>query len=197
MYKDTPPGVVTGLAWSPMGGALIWIETVVLNDGKKSDLKITGKLGKVMQESTSIAYSFAKKFLYSIDNQNTFFQTANLHIHFPEGATPKDGPSAGCAIVTSFLSLALNKSVQPNTAMTGEISLTGKVLPVGGIKEKVMAAQRSGITTLILPFENQFDYDELPDSLTKDIQVHFVENYQNIFEILFSDVTPHVPKSCL
>jgi len=184
LYDIPPPGVVTGLAWNNLGGSLIWIESVVVNS-KKPGLKTTGKLGKVMQESIEIAFTFAKKFIYEVDPSNTFFDTANVHIHFPEGATPKDGPSAGSAIVTSFLSLAYNRSVKPNLAMTGEITLTGKVLPIGGLKEKLMAAKRSNITEVIIPEKNRKDFEELPEVLKEGLTAHFVEHYTNIANIAF------------
>lgn len=155
MYDLTPPGVVMGLAWTSMGGSTLYIETTLSRpldltktDGSGSDKKevgsiqITGHLGDVMKESIQIAYTFAKSYLNKVDPKNEFLQRAHIHLHVPEGATPKDGPSAGCTIVTALLSLALNKSVTQNIAMTGEISLTGKVLPVGGIKEKVIAVSR-------------------------------------------------------
>jgi len=187
LYEETPPGVVTGLAWNTMGGSLIWIETVTLNltTAKSAKLEITGKLGDVMKESTSIALTFSKNFVRKIQPDNAFFEKANLHMHFPEGGIPKDGPSAGCAIVTSFVSLALSRPVMPNLAMTGEISLTGLVLPVGGIREKLMAAKRSGIKTLILPLLNTRDFDELPDALKEGFRVHFASTYEDVFPIAF------------
>ncbi len=116
------------------------------------------------------------------------FDEANVHIHFPEGATPKDGPSAGSAIVTSFLSLAFNRPVKPNLAMTGEITLTGKVLPIGGLKEKLMAAKRSNITEVIIPEKNRKDYEELPDVLKEGILVHSVDHYAEIYKIAFPNL---------
>ena len=146
MYLETPPGVVTGLAWTSMGGSILFIEATL---SKQLDLKpdskdqggmtITGSLGNVMKESVQIAYTYAKSFLVKHDKDNLFLQRGNIHIHVPEGATPKDGPSAGCTIVSALLSLAFDKALIQNVAMTGEVSLTGKILPVGGIKEKVIA----------------------------------------------------------
>lgn len=188
LYDVAPPGVVTGLAWNAVGGSLIWIETVSIL-GKKASLKTTGKLGKVMQESIEIAQTFAKKFLSDLDPNNSFFDTATLHIHFPEGATPKDGPSAGCAIVTSFISLAINRPTRPNLAMTGEITLTGKVLPVGGIKEKTMAAKRGGVVEIILPEKNRRDFDELPEALKQGLIPHFVEHFNEVFNLAFPQIS--------
>eukprot|EP01117_Protostelium_nocturnum_P006818 TRINITY_DN2450_c0_g1_i2.p1 TRINITY_DN2450_c0_g1~~TRINITY_DN2450_c0_g1_i2.p1 ORF type:complete len:537 (+),score=161.93 TRINITY_DN2450_c0_g1_i2:1138-2748(+) len=197
MYEDssTPPGIVAGLAYNSMGGSLIWIESVVTyreHAKEKAEknidrmrLKTTGKLGDVMKESTEIAYTFSKKLSKDLDSSNNFFQENSIHTHFPEGAIPKDGPSAGCAIVTSFLSLMLNKSVPTDVAMTGEITLTGKVLPVGGIKEKMMAAKRSGIRRVFLPEPNQRDFKELPEGLKEGLEVVYVDRYQTIFENVF------------
>jgi ATP-dependent Lon protease len=150
MYEVTPPGVVMGLAWTSMGGSTLYIETTLSRPLDKSveskengSLSITGHLGEVMKESIQIAHIFSKSFLLKLDPNNQFLQRAHMHLHVPEGATPKDGPSAGCTIVTALLSLALNKPALHNIAMTGEISLTGKILPVGGIKEKVIAVSES------------------------------------------------------
>ena len=148
MYDITPPGVVMGLAWTSMGGSTLYIETSLVRpldtskeSKENSTLSVTGHLGEVMKESIQIAHTFSKSFLLKKIPDNHFLQRGHLHLHVPEGATPKDGPSAGCTIVTALLSLALNKPAIQNLAMTGEISLTGKILPVGGIKEKVIAVR--------------------------------------------------------
>lgn len=167
------------------GGSLIWIETVVVPTNERPSLKTTGKLGDVIRESTEIAYTFARKFALECTPKSRFFDETSFHMHFPEGAVPKDGPSAGCAIVTSFISLFLNKPIKTNLAMTGEITLTGKVLPVGGIREKTMAAQRSGMKTLILPDLNKRDFDDLPEKLKTGIEVHYASSYKDIFPLLF------------
>ncbi|ELU04831.1 hypothetical protein CAPTEDRAFT_155270 [Capitella teleta] len=186
MYKETPPGVVMGLAWTAMGGSTLYIESVTSRpltpDSKDGALQLTGHLGDVMKESAHIAYTFAKSFL--LDNE--LLQKANIHVHVPEGATPKDGPSAGCTIVTALVSLATGKPVSSNLAMTGEVSLTGKVLPVGGIKEKTIAAKRVGVTSIILPAENKKDYSDLPDFITEGLTVHFVDHYTEIYDIVFN-----------
>ncbi|KAJ6242531.1 lon protease [Anaeramoeba flamelloides] len=148
-------------------------------------LKITGQLGKVMQESSQIAYSFAKTFLRKIEPSNDFLKVQHIHTHCPEGAIKKDGPSAGVTIVTSLISLALNKPIKADLAMTGEITLTGKILPVGGIKEKILAARRSDIKHLIFPFENQRDWNELENYIKEGLSVHFVKNYQELYPIAF------------
>ena len=139
-----------------------------------------------MKESIQIAYTYAKVFLDSVDPNQNFLLDNNIHLHVPEGATPKDGPSAGCTIVTAALSLALDKPVRENLAMTGEISLRGKILPVGGIKEKVLAAKRAGVDTVILPADNRKDFVDLPDLVKQDVAVHFVETYDDVYKIAFS-----------
>lgn len=159
-----------------------------LDDEKKpvnGSLTVTGHLGDVMKESSQIALTVARNFMSQIDPSNTFLETANIHLHVPEGATKKDGPSAGITIVTALTSLARNQAIRQNIAMTGEVSLTGKVLPVGGIKEKIIAAKRVGVTCVILPEENRKDYTELPEFITKDLEVHFVREYSDVYNIVF------------
>ncbi|XP_023224137.1 lon protease homolog, mitochondrial-like [Centruroides sculpturatus] len=191
LYENTPPGVVMGLAWTAMGGSTLYIETALCRpfDEEKSEasLQLTGHLGDVMKESANIAYSFAKSFLLKEKPANNFLQKANIHLHVPEGAVPKDGPSAGCTMVTALISLALNQSINKNVAMTGEVSLTGKVLPVGGIKEKTIAARRVGVSCLILPEENRKDFFDLPTYITEGFEVHFVDNYKTIYDLLFNN----------
>lgn len=197
MYDgDTPPGVVMGLAWTAMGGSSLYIETAKRKHLQEKDssgkatlaegsLQLTGHLGDVMKESCQIALTVARGYLRTLDPDNTFLETHHLHLHVPEGATPKDGPSAGVTITTALLSLALNRPVARDVAMTGEISLTGKVMPVGGIKEKVIAAKRSGVTRIILPEENRKDFDELADYIREGISVHFVQTYGDVFGVAF------------
>lgn len=147
MYPTTPPGVVMGLAWTAMGGSTLYIETTTRRPTHEKDsegsLELTGHLGEVMKESAKIALTVARNYMHKNNKDNKFLTASHLHLHVPEGATPKDGPSAGATIVTALLSLAMNKPVRQDIAMTGEISLMGKVLPVGGIKEKTIAV--SGI----------------------------------------------------
>uniref|UniRef100_A0A3Q3KK23 Lon protease homolog, mitochondrial n=1 Tax=Monopterus albus TaxID=43700 RepID=A0A3Q3KK23_MONAL len=191
MYDVTPPGVVMGLAWTAMGGSTIFIETSLRRppggaDSKgEGSLEVTGQLGDVMKESAKIASTFARAFLMTQEPENHFLVNSHLHLHVPEGATPKDGPSAGCTIVTALLSLATNRAVRQNVAMTGEVSLTGKILPVGGIKEKTIAARRAGVTCIILPAENRKDYSDLADYITQGLEVHFVDHYSQIYPIVF------------
>lgn len=183
-YKRTPVGVCMGLAWTSMGGATLYIETLKVN-GDKTAMKLTGQAGNVMKESSEIAWSYLHGSLEKYAAEIPFFKKSQVHIHIPEGATPKDGPSAGITMVTALLSLLIDKPVAPNIAMTGELTLTGRVLPVGGIKEKFIAARRSDIKTVILPSENEKDYEDLPDYIKKGIAVYFVDNYDQVFEIAF------------
>ncbi|MBX2879138.1 MAG: endopeptidase La [Granulosicoccus sp.] len=177
-------GIITGLAWTSMGGATLPIEATVVH-GKQRGLNLTGQLGSVMNESAHIAHSFAtsnsKK--YKVDPD--FFMEKTIHLHVPEGATPKDGPSAGISMTSALISLALKKAPVKDIAMTGEITLTGKVLPVGGIREKVIAAKRSGIKHLILPEANKRDYDELPKHIVSGLKVDFARHYDDVHRVLF------------
>ncbi|MCM2972955.1 endopeptidase La [Larsenimonas suaedae] len=177
-------GVVTGLAWTSMGGATLPIEASCVHSLSRG-LKLTGKLGDVMQESANISYSFAVAHLEEYGAPKGFFDEAFVHMHVPEGATPKDGPSAGVTMTTALLSLARGKEIDRPLAMTGEITLTGQVLPVGGIREKVIAARRSSIFELVLPEANQRDYDELPDFLKDGMTVHFAKTYRDVSRVVF------------
>ncbi|VAW45832.1 ATP-dependent protease La Type I [hydrothermal vent metagenome] len=177
-------GTVTGLAWTSMGGATLTIEASrvhTLNRG----FKLSGQLGDVMQESAGIAYSFITAHLKQYNAPAKFFDKAFIHLHVPDGATPKDGPSAGVTMATALLSLARNEVLKTPLAMTGELSLTGQILPVGGIREKVIAAKRIGIHTLILPHDNQKDYQELPDYLQKDMTVQFAQHFDEVVRLVF------------
>lgn len=183
-YTKMPIGVCTGLAWTSMGGATLYIETVRY-PAEKTEMKLTGQAGDVMKESAQIAWTYVHSRLTDYAPNATFFEKAQVHIHIPEGATPKDGPSAGITMVTALLSLLMDKPVRDNLGMTGELTLTGKVLPIGGLKEKLIAARRSKLNTLIFPKENLRDYDELPDYLKKGLNVHFVDYYDDVFPIAF------------
>jgi len=191
-----PDGIVMGLAYTAMGGSALYIETQGIKRGLDEDgkprgggsLKATGNLKDVMKESSQIAFTVARARLADIDPTNDYFDKTDIHMHVPEGATPKDGPSAGIAIVSSMLSLALGKPMRNDLAMTGEVSLTGKVLPVGGIKEKIMGGRRAGIKSIILPDANRRDYDEIPDYLKEGLDVHFAENYHTVYDIALGDV---------
>ena len=192
LYETTPPGIVMGLAWTSMGGCSLYVESVLeqpLHNCKHATLERTGQLGDVMKESSRLAYSFSKMFLAKKYPENRFFQQASIHLHCPEGATPKDGPSAGVTMATSFLSLALNKSIEPTVAMTGELTLTGKVLRIGGLREKAVAAKRSGAKTIIFPKDNWSDWEELPANVKEGLTPLPADWYGDIFEKLFPDVT--------
>jgi Lon-like ATP-dependent protease len=186
LYEQTPVGVVMGLAWTSMGGSTLYIETTVVEEGEgKGGLNITGQLGDVMKESAQIAHTVARKIMLEKEPENQFFANSKLHLHVPAGATPKDGPSAGCTMITSLLSLATKKPVRKDLAMTGEVTLTGRILPIGGVKEKTIAARRSQIKTIIFPEANRRDFDELAENVKEGLNVHFVDDYGKIFELAF------------
>jgi len=174
-------GVVTGLAWTSVGGEILFIETS-LSKGKAGKLTLTGNLGDVMKESAVIALEYVKAHVDKLGIDYRIFEHWNIHIHVPEGATPKDGPSAGITIATSIASALTQRKVRKNTAMTGEITLRGKVLPVGGIKEKILAAKRAGITDIMMCRENEKDVKEIPDIYLKGVTFHYVENVQDVWD---------------
>ena len=179
-------GVVTGLAWTSVGGEILFIETS-LSKGKAGKLTLTGNLGDVMKESAVIALEYVKAHIDSLGVDYRIFEQWNIHIHVPEGATPKDGPSAGITIATSIASALTQRKVRKNTAMTGEITLRGKVLPVGGIKEKILAAKRAGITDIIMCKDNKKDIDEIPAIYLKGVEFHYVENVQDVWDFALTD----------
>ncbi|CCK79138.1 endopeptidase La [Desulfobacula toluolica] len=179
-------GVVTGLAWTQMGGATLSIEAVRIHE-KKPGFKLTGKLGEVMQESAAIAYSHVRANMGLFNINKKYFDKAFIHIHVPEGATPKDGPSAGITIATALVSLATGKAINRPLAMTGEITLTGKVLPVGGIREKIIAAKRSGINEIIIPEGSMTQIKKLPAHIKEGIEFHFADKYKDVFKIAFKN----------
>jgi ATP-dependent Lon protease len=180
MQHDVP-GVATGLAWTPVGGEILFIE-VSLSRGK-GDLKLTGNLGDVMKESAIIAYEFLKAHASNFALEPDIFDKWNVHIHVPEGATPKDGPSAGITMLTALTSAFTQRKVKSRLAMTGEITLRGKVLPVGGIKEKILAAKRSSINDIILSEDNRKDFNEIPEDYIKGINFHFVSQMTEVLEL--------------
>ncbi len=183
-YERTPVGVCMGLAWTSLGGATLYIEATRV-PAEKTEMKLTGQAGDVMKESSQIAWTFLHSTVDKYAPRTPFFERSHVHVHIPEGATPKDGPSAGITMVTAMLSLLRDEPVLEDLGMTGELTLTGKVLPIGGVKEKLIAAKRSGAKVLIFPKENQRDYDELPAYLKKGIQVHFVKSYDEVFNVAF------------
>ncbi len=179
-------GVVTGLAWTSVGGEILFIETS-LSKGKGNKLTLTGNLGDVMKESAILALEYVKAHAETLNIDYRIFDNWNIHIHVPEGATPKDGPSAGITIATSIASALTQRKVRKNTAMTGEITLRGKVLPVGGIKEKILAAKRAGITDIVMCRENEKDILEIPDIYLKGVTFHYVENVQDVWKFALTD----------
>ncbi len=179
-------GVVTGLAWTSVGGEILFIETS-LSKGKGSKLTLTGNLGDVMKESAILALEYVKAHAETLNIDYRIFDYWNIHIHVPEGATPKDGPSAGITIATSIASALTQRKVRKNTAMTGEITLRGKVLPVGGIKEKILAAKRAGITDIVMCRENEKDINEIPEVYLKGVTFHYVENVQDVWAFALTD----------
>lgn len=186
-YERTPVGVATGLAWTSHGGATLYIEVVKVAS-ERTDMTLTGQAGEVMRESSQIAWSYLHSAVHKYAPGYTFFEKSHVHMHIPEGATPKDGPSAGITMTIALISLLTDTPVLDNLGMTGEITLTGRVLGVGGIREKLIAARRSGLTALIFPKDNLRDYEELPDFLKKGLEVHFVEHFEEVFHIAFPEV---------
>ncbi|GES74038.1 ATP-dependent protease La [Rhizophagus clarus] len=192
LYDSTPPGVAMGLAWTSMGGSALYVESTlesILTPKSNPSLSKTGQMGDVMKESSNIAYTFVKSLMARSYPENRFFERAAIHLHVPEGATPKDGPSAGITMATSLLSLALNKSLDPTIAMTGELTLTGKVLKIGGLREKAVAAKRSGVTTLIYPDSNISDWEELPENIKEGLNGIPVGWYDEVFKVVFGDIS--------
>jgi len=184
LYDKKIPGVVMGLAWTSMGGATLFIEATAI-PSKNQGFKQTGQLGDVMKESSEIAYTYVNSRIDDYGIKKDFFETHRIHLHVPAGATPKDGPSAGITMATALYSLARGKPIKKGIAMTGELTITGKVLPIGGVKEKTIAAKRAGVKTIIYPFENKKDYDELPGYIKKGIKAHFVNYFDEVLEIVY------------
>ncbi|PZP26608.1 endopeptidase La [Pseudomonas kuykendallii] len=177
-------GIITGLAWTSMGGATLPIEATRIHTLNRG-FKLTGQLGEVMKESAEIAYSYISSNLKAFKGDPTFFDQAFVHLHVPDGATPKDGPSAGVTMASALLSLAREQAPKKGVAMTGELSLTGQVMPIGGVREKVIAARRQKIFELILPEANRGDFKELPDYLKEGITVHFAKRFADVANVLF------------
>jgi ATP-dependent Lon protease len=185
-------GVVTGLAWTSVGGDILFIESSITKG--KGKLTLTGNLGDVMKESAVIALEFLKAHSAYLDLDQELFEKHNVHIHVPEGATPKDGPSAGVTMLTSLASLFTQRKVMKNLAMTGEITLRGDVLPVGGIKEKILAAKRAGITTLILCNKNKQDVDEINQDYLKGLTIHYVSKMNEVLNLALLKDKVKAPK---
>jgi ATP-dependent Lon protease len=182
--RTTIPGVATGLAWTPVGGDILFIEATRMPGGK--GFIVTGQLGDVMKESAQAALSYVRSKAKDLGIDQEFFDHSDIHLHIPEGATPKDGPSAGVTMATALASLLTNRLVKSDVAMTGEITLRGRVLPVGGIKEKVLAASRAGLKTVILPKRNEKDLDDLPDEVRKGMHFVFAEQVSDVWDAALS-----------
>ena len=178
-------GMSIGLAWTQYGGDTLIIEAI--NNPGKGTYKLTGKMGEVMQESANIAYSYVRHVAQDYGVDSRFFDENEIHMHIPAGATPKDGPSAGITMATTLLSLARGKKIRSRVAMTGELSLVGQVLPIGGLKEKTIAARRNGIKHVIIPAENEKDLDEIPEHITRGLTFHPVERVEQVFDAVFGE----------
>ena len=179
-------GVVTGLAWTAVGGEILFVETS-LSKGKGEKLTLTGNLGDVMKESAMLALQYLKAHAPQVGIPEDVFGKYDIHLHVPEGAIPKDGPSAGITMATALASAYTRRRVRPRMAMTGEITLRGKVLPVGGIKEKILAAKRAGINTVILCEKNRKDIEEIKESYLKGMQFHYVNTIAEVLNLALTD----------
>ncbi len=183
ILKKSEVGVTVGMAWTPFGGDLLIVESKYLKGN--GELILTGRLGEVMKESSSTAYSYVKLKLYELDFDTDLLENYNIHLHIPQGAVPKEGPSAGVTLAIAMISLLTGIKVKANFAITGEITLRGEILPVGGIREKIIAAHRYGVKNVIIPLENRRDYiEDIPEEVKKSVNVHFVENMDKVFEIV-------------
>ncbi|VFS52208.1 Lon protease [Budvicia aquatica] len=174
-------GQVTGLAWTEVGGDLLTIETACVPG--KGKLTYTGSLGEVMQESIQAALTVVRARAEKLGINADFYEKRDIHVHVPEGATPKDGPSAGTAMCTALVSCLTGNPVRADVAMTGEITLRGHVLPIGGLKEKLLAAHRGGIKTVLIPFENKRDLEDIPDNIIADLDIHPVERIEEVLAL--------------
>ena len=185
LYNKPLPGVALGLAYTSLGGATLYIEAAAI-PSKSAGFQHTGQLGEVMKESSEIAYSYVRSRIGKMEDHRDFFDRHVVHLHVPAGATPKDGPSAGITMALALFSLATSQPVRNDIAMTGELTLTGKVLPIGGVKEKTIAARRVGIANLILPEDNRKDFEELPDYIREGIQVHYADFFDDVLAVAYA-----------
>jgi ATP-dependent Lon protease len=191
--RTSVPGIVPGLAYTPFGGDLIFIEATRMPGGR--GFQVTGSVGNVMQESARAALSYVRSRAEALGLQAEFFDKNDLHLHIPAGATPKDGPSAGVTIATALVSLISGRKVKPHTGMTGEITLRGQVLPIGGVKEKVLAAHRNGLRTVILPKRNKYDLDDVPDEIKTSMEFVFVETVDDVLSAALEAPKPPTRRS--
>jgi ATP-dependent Lon protease len=174
------PGVVPGLAWTPYGGDVLFVEATSMPGNK--GFQVTGSIGNVMNESARAALSFVRSRAEKLGLQDEFFNKSDIHLHIPSGAQPKDGPSAGVTIATALVSLASGRKVKPHVGMTGEITLRGQVLRIGGVKEKVLAANRNGLKTVILPKGNEQDLDDVPDEIKQSMKFIFADTVDDVID---------------
>ncbi len=181
-YAKPQPGVVMGLAWTSMGGAVLYIEATAL-PAPRPGFKTTGQLGGVMVESSQIAYTTVRKLCAALPGESDYFATRSVHLHVPAGATPKDGPSAGITMAAALYTLARGKPIKRGYAMTGELNLSGHVMPIGGLQEKVIAARRAKVRHIVVPKANEGDFDRLPDHMKKKITPHFVETFDEVIAL--------------
>jgi ATP-dependent Lon protease len=189
--KELPAGVATGMAWTEMGGEVLFIEATLLPGGR--GLTITGQLGEVMQESARAAQSYLWSHAAEFGIDPNIFKEYGVHLHVPAGAIPKDGPSAGVTITSALASLYTGRRVRPDTAMTGEITLSGLVFPIGGVKEKVLAAHRAGIRRILLPARNEADVDDIPEDVKNDLQIIFVSGIAEVIDAALEVLVAHPP----
>jgi ATP-dependent Lon protease len=177
-------GVVMGLAWTSLGGDTLCVEAAKV-DAEKAGFKQTGQLGNVMVESSEIAYTYVQSFLRDKPQARELFRKNFIHLHVPAGATPKDGPSAGITMASALYSMAVNKAIRAGFAMTGELTLTGRVMPIGGVKEKTIAAKRAKVRHLVFPAQNKNDFDELPAHIKRGLKPHFVSTFKEVVDLCF------------
>ena len=188
LERTEMPGVATALVWTPAGGDIVFIESTKMK--RKGNMRLTGKLGEVMRESAQAAMSYVRAQAQKLGIDEEAFADSDVHIHVPAGAVPKDGPSAGVTIATSLVSLFSGRCVRPDVGMTGEITLRGQVLPIGGLKQKVLAAHRVGLKTVVLPRRNEKDLDDIPEEIRKELNIILVDRVEQIFAAALLD------KSC-
>ena len=186
-------GVATGMAWTSVGGTILQVEAAAMPG--KGDLKLTGSLGDVMKESALAAFSLVKGKSGELGIDPVLFTNHDFHIHVPDGATPKDGPSAGVTLTTALVSLLTNTPVRPDIAMTGEITLRGKVTAIGGVKEKTIGAMRSGIRNIILPLDNKKDVDDIPEEVREKVTFHFVSTVREVLDLVLEKKTASARKT--
>jgi ATP-dependent Lon protease len=187
------PGVATGLVWTPTGGEIIFVEAT-LTPGK-GELKLTGQLGEVMKESAAAALSYLKSRASELGIEHSLFERNDIHVHVPAGAQPKEGPSAGVTVLTAMASILTGRPVRDDVAMTGEITLRGRVLPIGGVKEKVLGAHRAGLRRVLIPLHNEADLDDIPSDLRKEMQFVMLESIDQVLRESLVSARPVVVAS--